>query len=223
VRAERLRVATMPVYVMETAGANPSLLRAKRQGRAFVVLPLYTRDYTGKKRVLRRQCTGEYKLDPIYARVRELVGRRRGLRAGNGPQVEMWIGISAEENPKRCRPSVFGWVHNRYPLRELGWTRRRCEEWLWERYRRRVPKSACIGCPYHDDAYWRDMRLHRPEEWAKAVAFDREIRHLPGVRGDYYLHRSCVPLDEVDLRTPEEKGQLALHLAAADGGDRCQW
>jgi hypothetical protein len=66
------------------------------------------------------------------------------------------------------------------------------------------------------------MRLHRPEEWAEAVAFDREIRHLPGVRGECYLHRSCVPLDEVDLRTPEEKGQLALHLAT-DAGDFCQW
>ncbi len=57
----------------------------------------------------------------------------------------MWIGISAEENPKRRKPNIFGWVYNRYPLRELGWTRR-CEEWLWEQYRRRVPKSACIGC-----------------------------------------------------------------------------
>jgi hypothetical protein len=30
----------------------------------------------------------------------------------------MWIGISAEENAKRCKPSHEGWVSNRYPLRE---------------------------------------------------------------------------------------------------------
>src|SRR5690606_6623803 len=37
-------------------------------------------------------------------------------------------------------------------------------------------KSACIGCPFHDDRYWRDMRDNRPEEWADAVDFDRQIR-----------------------------------------------
>lgn len=120
VRADRLRVATMPVYVKETTTANPSLLQAKRQGKAFVVLPVYAQDFTGKKSMLRRQCTGDYKLAPIYAKTRELIGRKRGLRASKGPQVEMWIGISAEENAKRCKPSAFGWVHNRYPLRELG-------------------------------------------------------------------------------------------------------
>jgi hypothetical protein len=223
VRAERLRVATMPVYVKGMTQANPSLLRAARQGRAFVVLPVYAKDYTGRKSMLRRQCTGDYKLAAIYAKTREIVGRKPGLRATTGPQVEMWIGISTEENLKRCKPSTFGWVHNCYPLRELGWTRRHCEEWLWEHYQRRVPKSACIGCPFHDDAYWRDMKLHRPEEWVEAIAFDQAIRHLPGVRGECYLHRSCVPLDEVDLRTPEDKGQLALRLLTADSGDCCPW
>lgn len=223
VRAERLRVATMPIFVRGTRQANPSPLQAARRGAGFVVLPLFARDYTGKRSVLRRQCTGEFKIAPIYAWLREFVARPRGLRRGQGPQVEMWIGVSAEENPKRCKPSRLGWVHNRYPLRELGWTRARCEAWLWEHYRRRVTKSACIGCPYHNDPLWRDMKLHRPDEWAEAVAFDREIRHLPGVRGECYLHRSCVPLDVVDLRTPEDRGQLALLMATADAGDLCHW
>ena len=58
VRAERLRVATMPVFVRETTQANPSPLRAVRCGRGFVVLPLFARDYPGRRSVLRRQCTG---------------------------------------------------------------------------------------------------------------------------------------------------------------------
>jgi hypothetical protein len=44
------------------------------------------------------------------------------------------------------------------------------------------------------------------------------------VQGECYVHRSCVPLDEVDLRTPEDRGQLALplHDEDGDGGDLCQ-
>ena len=58
----------------------------------------------------------------------------------------MWIGISAEEHARRCKPSHEGWVTNRYPLRELGLTRADCATWLWDNYQIVVPKSACIGC-----------------------------------------------------------------------------
>ena len=37
VRAERLRVATMPVFVRETRQANPSLLQAARRGRPATI------------------------------------------------------------------------------------------------------------------------------------------------------------------------------------------
>ena len=66
------------------------------------------------------------------------------------------------------------------------------------------------------------MRLHRPDEWAEAVAFDQEIRHLPGVRGECYLHRSGVPLDQVDLRTAEDRGQLSFAGGLFDPSDWCQ-
>jgi hypothetical protein len=58
----------------------------------------------------------------------------------------MWIGISAEENAKRCKPAQETWVTNRYPLRELGMTRADCEAWLWRTYGIVAPESACTGC-----------------------------------------------------------------------------
>ena len=33
-------------------------------------------------------------------------------------------------------------------------TRQDCERWLLERYGHVVFKSACVACPFHDDAYW---------------------------------------------------------------------
>ena len=47
---------------------------------------------------------------------------------------------------------------------------------------------------------------------------DRLIRTgFRNLRGEVYLHRSCVPLDEADLDTPADKGQLDLFADECDG------
>jgi 3'-phosphoadenosine 5'-phosphosulfate sulfotransferase (PAPS reductase)/FAD synthetase len=43
------------------------------------------------------------KLEPIYRFCRPLIGRRRGQRHNTPPFCEMWIGISADENARRCK------------------------------------------------------------------------------------------------------------------------
>src|ERR1700731_673749 len=62
------------------------------------------------------------------------------------PFCEMWIGISAEENARRCKPSQEAWVTSRYPLRELGLNRADCEAWPLKHHKIVVSKSACLGC-----------------------------------------------------------------------------
>ena len=92
-------------------------------------------------------------------------------------------------------------------------SRHDCEKWLERNWGYPVPKSACVGCPYHNDRAWRVMRDHDPKSWGEAVAFDKALRggeKLPGVKGNVYLHSSRVPLDEVDLRTPEDHGQMSF-------------
>ena len=39
----------------------------------------------------------------------------------------------------------------------------------------------------------------RPDESEQACDFDEQIRFLPGIRGQCFVHRSCVPLREMDL------------------------
>ena len=69
------------------------------------------------------------------------------------------------------------------------------------------PKSACIGCPYHDNAQWRD-----------AVEFDKGIRNnLHNVTMTAYVHRSLVPLNEVDLSTERDRGQMDLFGNECEG------
>lgn len=73
------------------------------------------------------------------------------------------------------------------------------------------PKSACIGCPFHSNRIWRQMRDQDQDAWADAVTIDQMIRSgFRGLCGEVFLHRSCVPLDEANLDTLEDKGQLNM-------------
>lgn len=148
----------------------------------------------------RRQCTSEYKLAPINRKVRELLGAAAPdyRRVPKGRVAEQWIGFSTDEIIRVSDNNGVSYVRKRYPLLELDMSRRDCRAWLDARGWGDTAKSACIGCPYHGNAQWRELRDNSPEEFADAVAFDVSIRRggargLP-LNGEAYLHRSRVPL-----------------------------
>jgi hypothetical protein len=137
----------------------------------------------------KRQCTRDYKLDPIRRKHRELVGK-------NG-HVEVCIGISVDE-AHRMKPSGNQWQHHVWPLIDLRMTRWDCMAWL-ERHGYPIPpKSSCLGCPYHSDAQWAEIKKV-PDEWADVVAVDKAIRVVPRMRNEQFMHRSCKPIDEVEF------------------------
>jgi hypothetical protein len=171
--------------------------RAPRTGNSFSVIPWFTGAGLG-----RRQCTANFKIEPLARKQRELLGPRG--------KVEVWIGISLDE-AIRMKPARNRWQTNRWPLVEKRMTRRECQAWLaahaWS-----APKSSCIGCPYHSDNQWRELRS-RPDEWADAVAVDRAIRSQR--QRPQFMHRSLKPLDEVDLSPSSERARGDLF------GDEC--
>ena len=62
------------------------------------------------------------------------------------------------------------------------------------------------------------MRDHDVDAWEDAVAVDLALRTgLRGIRGEVFLHRSCVPLDEADLSTAADYGQLDLFANECEG------
>jgi len=64
--------------------------------------------------------------------------------------------------------------------------------------------------PMPDCAIFADTE---PQGWARAVEVDRAARKglvEKSLRGELYLHRSLKPLEEVDLSTAEERGQINL-------------
>src|SRR5207253_2957692 len=133
----------------------------------------------------------------------------------------VWIGISAEENARRCKPSHEGWVSNRYPLRELGLTRADCVTWLWDDYQIVVPESACVGRPYLDALYLAHLQQRSPDELEAACQCDETIRLLPGVKGECFLRSSCIPLRDIDFsRTRSERRALTRGQSLLfDGGE----
>lgn len=209
-------VSTIPIYRVSRGNIRRDALGDGR----FVSMPIYTLGETGDEGIGRRQCTREYKVDPIGAKLRELLGAAPRCRIPPGA-AESLIGLSLDE-VARMKPSRNAWVVNRWPLIERRMTRQDCVLWLQRRGYPIPPKSSCVGCPYHDNSYWRDMRDRRPEEWEDACGFDEALRSRVGrygssFRGLSFLHRDRIPLRAVDLSTVEDAGQLDLFQAECEG------
>jgi hypothetical protein len=169
--------------------------------------------------MLRRNCTSDYKVRPLDRATRVL------LKASGRTVAEKWIGISMDE-AHRMKPSHTRCFIHRFPLVERSIARAPgsrlaqddCLSWLARHGYPSPPKSACVGCPYHSDAYWRRLRRDAPAAWDDAVTVDRAIRSgLPGIRDPVFLHRSRQPLEQVDLATCEERGQGSLFGNECDG------
>lgn len=180
----------------------------------FASMPLFVKNQDGGDGMTRRQCSNEYKVVPIKAQVRQLLGYPHPQPVPRGLYVEQWIGISRDEIG-RAKDSDVKYARNTFPLLDLdgaadgrgGWTRDDCLRYLrtsgWET----TPKSACIGCPFHGNAQWRRLRDEHPEEWADAVDFDRQIRsgnargnaNGKPLLGEAFLHRSRLPLDQAPI------------------------
>lgn len=216
--AEGNRWASIPAFAktVTPAGANVPILDEDIDGTLIEVGTRRTTTETISIGMIRRQCTTDYKIVPIRRKVRELAGLTR-RRSPAFPVVESWIGISTDE-VVRAKPSFEAWQVKRFPLIEMRMSRRDCLAWLSRHDYPIPPKSACVGCPFHDNARWRHLRDHDPRAWSDAVAVDRALRTgLRGIRGEVFLHRSCVPLDEADLSTAADHGQLDLWPNECEG------
>lgn len=172
----------------------------------FAMMPLYVKGPDGSLGMSRRQCTAEYKVAPIKAKVRELLGAPHPRPVPRGVVAEQYIGISTDE-AHRANVSDVKYVEHRFPLLELDWSRARCQAYLESKGWGETPKSACIGCPFHGNRAWRRLRDEHPDEWADAVAFDASIRNGSAraiangddLRGQMFLHQSRVPLDQAPI------------------------
>ena len=195
---EVVRVSAGNIKENTINGINP-------QGRKFIDMPVYVIKDDGKKYIGTRTCTKEYKVFPIRDELRRRLGLAPGEVCPIDKQVEMWLGITTDE-AAREKESRDRWITNVYPLIDAGYSRAQLYAWFSERFPDRVlPKSACIGCPYHADNVWKEMKENDPVSFADAVNVDWAIRNMPQARGalkgEAFLHNLRIPLSEIEFST----------------------
>lgn len=173
-----------PVHRVTQGSLREVVIHPKQAGD-FYLVPWHVVGGMG-----RRQCTNHYKLNPLRRKMRELVGPRG--------QVEVCIGISVDE-AHRMKPSGNQWQHHTWPLIDLRMTRNDCLAWMERNSYQGPPKSSCLGCPYHSDRQWAEIKARSASEWADVIEVDRIIREIPSSRDQQFMHRSCRPIDEVQF------------------------
>lgn len=172
------------------------------------LLPLHTIEAkNGEERhgMTTRSCTNDYKIQPLIKKERELAGVKRGQKEVS---VTCLIGISMDE-VQRVKSSREKWVQHRWPLLEMEMKRQDCIQWMKDKGYPDCPRSACYFCPYHSNKEWRRLKNEEPEEFQKAVAFEKELqdanRRTANLRSTPYLHKGRVALDQVDLEDDDPR------------------
>lgn len=204
----------------QTVSAGSLIDDLQTDGKRFAAIPVFTTK-NGQSGRMRRQCTREYKIEPIEKAIREYLiplghARRdkRGITLNKTTLIETWLGISLDEVTRMKPARTKRFVH-RWPLIDLRMTRQDCINWL-QVHGLPVPnKSSCRICPYHDNSHWQEMKQDYPADWQHVTAFDHflrgDSRYTASAKGELYLHRDCIPLEQVDLRPQHEQaGQLSF-------------
>ena len=209
VREWATKKSAIPVVEIERrnrAGEKVDLrAQLERPDYRYVEIPVYLRGGGPAKRA----CTGHWKIEPIGKFLKS-----RGASEENPATV--CIGISTDEI-QRMKDAPEKWCNNRWPLIEKRMSRWHCLRWMRDNGYNELPqKSACTFCPYHDNAFWREMKATDQKSWAQAVQVDEHIRdNFRGTTSKIYIHRSFVPLKDADLSDPAED-QITM-----DFGDEC--
>jgi hypothetical protein len=199
-----------------------------QENQRHVAIPTFLKSLDGSAPALgRRQCTAEYKIRPIEQRVRDLCGLEKGERAKQQLAVQV-MGLSFDE-PRRVanvkqRFQSIAWSKPEFPLFDEYMTRADCVSYLERRLPKyAVPRSACVFCPFKSDAEWLHLQ-QSPSDWNHAVEIDRAIRDKTslctvGMRHEQFLHRSCVPLDQVQFvaKPPDAQKKLAFSTMDCEG------
>lgn len=219
-----------PRIIETTVGSlGDNLANGKNStGQRYISIPTFLAIDGEPSGIGRRQCTREYKIEPIEKAIRTELGLSKGERLPKDQTILQLMGLSFDE-PKRVarvRDQFRGrrqW-QAAFPLFDEFMTRTDCERYLEKRIPGHpVPRSACVFCPYHDDQEWMQIKQNDPAGWRRAVEIDRAIRLETsatnrGLRAKQYLHRSCQPLELVELNpNPKPRTQrMSFAVAEAD-------
>jgi len=183
------------IPIIRTAKGN--IYNDIMSGDRFASIPFFTQAADGSEGMGQRQCTFEYKIQPIQKKTRELLGLRPRQRAG-AQSVEMLIGISIDE-AHRMKPARDKWIKNRWPLVEKRMSRGDCIKYVEKAIGKTPPRSSCLFCPFHNDKEWLHVKNGPADEWQKVIEVEKKLQTMPKLRNKPFLHRDLKPIDQVEF------------------------
>jgi len=189
----------IPIHVTRKKNLLQDILnQTNSTGQRWASIPAFTESGG----MVRRQCTSEYKIQPVMKKIRELHGLKFRQRM---PKTEVWLGISLDEI-QRMKVSQLPRVDYYYPLIEERMTRGDCYKFFKEKNFPIPDKSSCVFCPYHSDKNWKDLKEDHPEQWDQCIEVDEAIRDSSkrGLNDKMYLHRSLIPLKDIEFADQQE-------------------
>jgi hypothetical protein len=208
-------------HYKQSSGSLLNDLLGKGSSARWAAPPLHTINPDGSKGLTPRQCTSEFKTEPIWRKVREISGVGVGGRGPKEVIVEYWIGITCDEK-ERMKLGPWRWVRIWHPFIEGArpMHRSECAAWLRRNGYRVPPKSACFFCPYQSDRRWIELKMRHPELFAKAVVLDKHMRDQGQFGGEVFLHASRLPLDQA-VAAAERELERSPTFDMEGFGDEC--
>lgn len=207
---ERILDAGMDFHTVSAGHLSKHVIERAGVGlKGISMPPMFVATKKGDTMPVRRGCTFDFKAKPLDKYIRKRFEVPRGYKGE--PFLRQWYGISADE-AQRMRESQDKWRVFDYPLVRMGWTRDVCQRYLQGKGVD-APRSACVFCPFHSNGEWSRLKGDE-DEWDKIVAFERAVHEaheahgaVAGLETRPFLHRSRIPIDEVDF----------------DGGQQSMW
>jgi len=123
--------------------------------------------------MLRRQCTRQYKVEPVQRYLRSRFPRER---------VRLMLGISVDEW-HRMRESSSPRIEHAYPLVDERITRNDCRAIIERAGLTQPPKSSCWFCPYRSARSQAELVRRYPALRGMADALERRINEDRQGRG----------------------------------------
>ncbi len=147
----------------------------KNENKGFLPIPYHSKD----KGIGQRQCTNQFKIQPINTFLKEKYGYASNI-AQLGIHFDEFYRVKDAKNKKDT---------NRFPLVDLKLKRNDCIKIVAETGLPMPPKSACVGCPYLPPGRFIELNHEKPEDFKRAEKIDS----LMNKKGKY-LSNQKIPL-----------------------------
>ena len=199
----------IPLHKADYRNLKEDILTKYPKGERVASIPAFTKAKDGSKGMVRRQCTSEYKIWQVDRKIKDILNLTKTSRY---PKIDIWNGITMDEIQRMVKPPQK-WKTMVYPfcgysidsngkatkIDGLQMRRGDVVEWFKSHDLPLPEKSSCVFCPFMSDAHWLRVKRTDPQGFEEAIVVDEAIRNHPKLNSEQYLHRSLIPLKDVQF------------------------